>query len=225
MSTPTPTRGTEFGSSRSFIESLAHCYKAEFAVCAAPSWGQARLPGVDGAALPEMKKVFGERVPAKKDGGVENIAGQAVPKQGERVGKTRGETGKRSGVETAESPQGEIGDHEELQRSQQDGAANTRRFAGLCKPAADGDAGRKAQVDDKHQLIKAYQEISGKQRRERQHKGRRAIAKKRAGKDGHGADGCEVDGMRKNAYGCGDENQHRCGYELQGVETAIDIFI
>src|SRR5262249_3867382 len=67
--------------------------------------------------------------------------------------------------------------------------------------------------------------ITGKQSHQRKHKGRPAIAKERAGKDGHAADGCEVHGMRKDANGCGDENQHGSDYQLRGVQTAIDIFI
>src|SRR5215467_5180224 len=168
-----------------------------------------------------MKKVFGKRITSKKDGGVESIAGQGVAKQRKSIGKTSRETGRRPRVESAEAPQGEIADQEELQSAEEDGAANPSKRARMRNPPSDGHAGRKADVDDEHQLVQSCEKISCKQSRQRQHKSRPAVAEKCAGKNGHGPDGREVYGVWKNPDGGGDNDEKYSDKELERVEMAI----
>jgi hypothetical protein len=81
-----------------------------------------------------------------------------------------------------ELPNGEVGDQEELECAEKDGAADPRNAAAIREPGADEHAEQEAGVNDGHEVVQANEEIAGKESHKREEKCDAAIRKHRAGK-------------------------------------------
>lgn len=114
------------------------------------------------------KHAFGEGVAAEQERGVEGVAGQGVPEEG-NAGDVAGEEAGGGVRKTAEElPDGKIGDEEKLDGAEKRGEADARDGPAIAKPEADGDVEEEAGVNDEHQFMETDEKVTGEKSEQRE---------------------------------------------------------
>jgi hypothetical protein len=111
-------------------------------------------------------------------------------------------------VSAEELPDGKVGDEEELERAEENGAADAENTAAILEPSADEHAEQEAGIDHGNEAVEADEKVSGKEGHERGEKRDAAIAKHRAGKERHGTDWREIPRVRHDAHDGGEDNHY-----------------
>ena len=151
--------------------------------------------------------MFDEGEYAEEKSGVEGVTGEGVAEEGQAYDVTGGEARGGVRVSVVKLPDGKVGDEEELERAEEDGAAEAENGTTVGEPGADENAEEKARVHNGDEAMETDEEVACKESRERKQEGDAAITEHRAGEERHGTDGREIPRMRKDAH-CGCENDH-----------------
>ena len=112
--------------------------------------------GVDRLEFPPPREMsggeefFGHGKATEEDGGVKGIASEGVAEVGKASEVASGQARGGFGVEAADGPHSEIGEHVKLCCAEKHSAANADYGAGFSEPAANRHAEREAGVHGEH---------------------------------------------------------------------------
>jgi hypothetical protein len=162
-----------------------------------------------GLKTKSWEQMFGESEDTEEKHGVEGVTGEGVAEEGQARDVAGGEAGGSVRVGAEELPDSEIGDEEELERSEKNGAANSENAAPIRKARANQHAKQETGVNNGNEAMEADEEIAREEGHERKKKGHSTVAKHRPGEKRHRPDGSEIPRMRNDAKHGGKDDHYR----------------
>src|SRR6266700_7039331 len=93
------------------------------------------------------EETLAESIAAKEQGGINDVACESVPEEGNTSKVAGGEAGGGLWIGSQEPPNGEIGDQEKLSGAQERGETDAGDGTAIAQPEADGNANEEAGID------------------------------------------------------------------------------